>query len=393
MNSDPASTPPTQQSRDLSPKPGKTLNLFVDAHVFDDEFQGTRTFLREIYALLAKKTDLRLFLAAGDTKNLEKYFPRQDNIRFLSYKSGSSLVRLGWEIPSLLKKHAIDYAHFQYITPLTKRSKYIVTIHDVIFSEYPEEFSLPYRWSKRFLYGRSARMADIVTTVSAYSKKSIGKFLGIDPGSVHVVPNGVGPKFFEPYDKLRSKDFVAGKYGPRHFVLYVSRIEPRKNHILLLRAWLELELYKKGIWLVLLGHQSIPIPDFDKVLNDLPAEISRLIYRDDRVGDDDLLEFYRAADVFVYPSKAEGFGIPPLEAGALKIPVICSNTSAMEQFSFFGENHIDPFDFPSFTARLSANLVSPPAEEELARLSGLIHREYSWERAAEALYKILPLQK
>src|ERR1700753_3725030 len=162
----------------------RQIRLFVDAHVLDQEYQGTRTFIREIYKVLSAKKELLLFLAANDTDNLKKYFPPQDNIVYLKYKSTSSLTRLGVEIPAMLRQNNIDYAHFQYITPIFKRKGYIVTIHDVIFSEYPDEFSRPYRIAKKFLYGRSARMADILTTVSAYSERSIRKFLGI-PSSKH----------------------------------------------------------------------------------------------------------------------------------------------------------------------------------------------------------------
>jgi glycosyltransferase involved in cell wall biosynthesis len=372
--------------------PQKPIRLFVDAHVFDKEFQGTQTFLREIYTLLAQKKDLLLFLAAHHIENLRTNFPASDNIRYVAYKSKSPLMRLSWEIPLLLKRHAIDYAHFQYICPLTKSCKYIVTLHDVIFSEYPEEFSWQYRFIRKILFKRSAGMADIITTVSDYSKKSIRNFLHVDPKvPIHIVPNGVGREFFQPYQKQQSKDRISEKYGMRNFILYVSRIEPRKNHSFLLKAYLGLKLYEQGFHLVLVGHQSIKIPDFDEILEQLPEAIRQFIYLNDRIGNSDLLDFYRAADVFVYPSKAEGFGIPPLEAGAMKIPVICSNCSAMKNYDFFGAYHIDPSDLPAFAGKLATILRTPPTQVTLDQISQVIHDQYSWEQAAEAFYKILSL--
>lgn len=366
------------------------INLFVDAHVFDNEFQGTRTFLREIYLLLARRPDIELFLAANDIANLTRIFPQQPNVHFIAYKSHSSLIRLGWELPMLLKKHAIDYAHFQYISPLVKNCKLIVTLHDVIFSEYPDEFSRGYRLMKKFLYKRSAHLADIITTVSEYSARSIRSFLEV-PSSIpiHIVPNGVGPKFFAPYDRQRSREYIAGKYGVEKPILYVSRIEPRKNHVFLLQAYLQLELYKKGYHLVLLGSQSIRVPLFDKLLAGLPPEVRQFIFMDHKIDDADLIEFYRAAAVFVYPSRAEGFGIPPLEAAALAIPVICSNSSAMEQFTFFGEYHIDPFDLSLLVDKLQAILENPPSAEHLVELSKTVGREYSWEHAEEIFYQAI----
>lgn len=370
----------------------KPIRLFVDAHVFDQEFQGTRTFIREIYTRLAGKKGLLLYLAAYDTENLEKVFPQSDGVRYIKFRSKSSLIRLSYEIPALLKRHAIDYAHFQYICPPVKRCKYIVTLHDVIFSEYPDEFSLLYRMGKKMLFKRSAGMSDIITTVSEYSKRSIRKFLDVDPGiPIHVVPNGVGPEFFEPYDKQQSKDRLLEKYGLGKFILYVSRIEPRKNHVFLLKAYLQEELYKKGYSLVLLGHQSIKIPAFDKLLQELPDHIRKYIFLDSRIGDKDLLDFYKAAELFVYPSRAEGFGIPPLEAAALRIPVICSNTSAMEEYAFFGDYHIDPFDLGLLAAKLSEMLRNPPSAHHLEEISLTIRHQYSWDLAAEKFYQLLPV--
>lgn len=370
--------------------PTRRIRIFADLHVFDYEFQGTRTFLREIYLLMAEREDIELFLAANDVENLQRIFPQRANIHFIAYRYHSSLIRLAWELPMLLKKHAIDYAHFQYICPLVKNCRFIVTLHDVIFSEYPDEFSIGYRIMKKFLYKRSAHMADIITTVSEYSKRSIRSFLGVPPEMpIHVVPNGVGPAFFAPYDRQRSRDYISAKYGVKKHILYVSRIEPRKNHAFLLQAYLQLELYRKGYHLVMLGKQSLRVPQLDDLLNSLPPDVRKFIFMDDRVGDADLIEFYRSAEVFVYPSRAEGFGIPPLEAAALRIPVICSNASAMEQFTFFGEYHIDPLDMALFSEKLQAILEYPPTVESLLEIAKTVAGEYSWEHAERVFHEAI----
>src|SRR5882724_11334972 len=121
------------------------VKLFVDAHVFDGKYQGTRTFIKEIYTIIAQKPGILLYLGANDTDNLKKYFPEQPNIFFIKYKSSSGLVRLVSDIPSIIKKNGIQYAHFQYIVPPIKNCRFIDTVHDVIFNEYPDEFSFIYR--------------------------------------------------------------------------------------------------------------------------------------------------------------------------------------------------------------------------------------------------------
>lgn len=365
------------------------VRVFVDAHVFDNEFQGTRTFLREIYALIAQKENIRLYLAAYDTDNLQRAFPGLPDIVFLKYRSRSSWYRLLFDIPYLIRKHRIDYAHFQYISPPLKNCRQIVTVHDVIFKDYPEEFSWIYRNGKKALFGFSARRADIITTVSAYSKESIVRYLRTGNRPVYVIPNGVHPRFFQPYDKQKATEYIRKTYGIGKYILYVSRFEPRKNHAFLLKAWLELELFRQGYHLVLLGHKSISVPQFDQLLDSLPPDIRSFIFISSVVKDEDLLEFYRAAAVFAYPSRGEGFGIPPLEAAALKIPVICSSSSAMQDFTFFGDNHIDPYDQKALQQRLAALLAHPPGEEPLQEIAGIVRRRYTWQRSADELYNLI----
>ncbi|HYM93737.1 MAG TPA: glycosyltransferase family 1 protein, partial [Chitinophagaceae bacterium] len=363
--------------------------MFADAHVFDKEYQGTRTFIKEIYTHLAQKKDLAIYLGAYDIDNLRNIFSGFDNIHFLKYKSRSRFKRLLYDIPSVLGKYKIDYAHFQYISPLVKKCKYIVTIHDLLIYEYPKEFPLSYKILKKILFKRSASRADILTTVSAYSKKSIEKYFRPEGNTIHIIPDGVSKTFFAPYDKSYSQKLIKEKYGIERFILYVSRFEPRKNHISLLKVYLESELYQKGYFLVLLGHKSLNIPEFDSTVAQLPEEIRKFIFISNTIADEELLEFYRASSVFVYPSLAEGFGISPLEAAALKIPVICSNSSAMAEFSFFGEWHINPTNQSLLKKKLLDAISNPPDEEYLTTVSNFIHKYYSWEQSAEKLYHIL----
>ena len=105
--------------------------------------------------------------------------------------------------------------------------------------------------------------------------------------------------------------------------------------------------------------------------------------------DSDLLQFYRAATVFVYPSKAEGFGIPPLEAAAAKIPVLCSNSSAMSDFTFFGDNHFDPENYPLFKNKLAAIINTNTSNAELEHIAAIVQQRYNWNESAATLYQLI----
>lgn len=365
------------------------IRVLVDAHVFDQEFQGTRTFVRELYRSMAGREGLDLFFAATDTHALKLEFPGVPDEHFIRYKSRASWYRLLIDIPRIIKQYRIDYAHFQYIVPLWKNCRYIVTIHDVIFREHPDEFPFLYRFFKTILYRFGAIRADILTTVSGYSKHSIEKYLHINTEKIILTPLAVDKIFFADHDKTAIRKAFAEKYGFEKFILCVSRFESRKNQALLVKNYLELALYRQGYFLVMLGHRSLPVPELDVLLDGLSEEIrSYIIIRSD-VPDAELPLFYRAAALFVYPSKAEGFGLPPLEAAAAKTPVICSNTTAMAGFVFFGEGHIDPADETSFKKLLLKMMQRPPGAEQLTAVAGIIATKYSWDVSAESLYEAL----
>src|SRR5687768_1916770 len=107
------------------------IRIFVDAHVVDGPHQGTRTFIEQLYSELVHKPGIRIFIAARNTAELKRVFENNENVVYVKYRSNNRMHRLLVEIPYLLKKHKIDYAHFQYITPLKTKCKTIVTTHDV----------------------------------------------------------------------------------------------------------------------------------------------------------------------------------------------------------------------------------------------------------------------
>ena len=312
----------------------KKLRIFVDAHCFDGGFQGSRTFIKGIYAALPLPDEISVYLGAHDIENLKREFPNIPEQHFIRYKSRHAFFRLGFEIPYLLKKFKIDYAHFQYISPLFNYCKYIVTTHDILFEEFPDEFPLGYRMIRSFLFRICLKQAHIKTTPSRYCRERITALYHIHPEALQIIPNGVDKGFFSVMqDRSEASHIIQLKYRVHNYILFVSRIEPRKNHQLLLETYLELELYKQGVSLVFIGESALRYLAFAEQLNTLSAEIKRFIFYFPSISQEDLVFFYQAARLMVYPSKAEGFGIPPLQAAALRTPVFCANTTAKRENS------------------------------------------------------------
>jgi len=365
------------------------IKIFVDAHVFDGEFQGTLTYIKELYLqVLENKPNVIIYFGANKIENVKKVFGNYSNVEYVEYSSTSSLKRIFVEIPKIIDELNCTHAHFQYIIPFKKNKncKYIVTIHDILFNDFPKEFSLLYRLQRSTLFYLSAKRSDYLLTVSNYSKQKISEQYKIKLDKIIVTPNAVSEDFFQFIpSKLDSKKYIDEKYNIRQFILYISRIEPRKNQTILLKAFVAEKLWQKGFTLLLIGSKTLESELFDMIDN-LNDDMKKSVEWIEQVDYNDLKHFLNAAELFVYPSKAEGFGIPPLEAGALCTPVLCSNATAMKDFYFFEPYTFDPDNYDKFRKKFN-NIIEDAKSIDVASIQKYIEDKYSWEQSADILLK------
>ncbi|MDH5478422.1 MAG: glycosyltransferase family 4 protein [Nitrospinota bacterium] len=369
----------------------KPIRLLVDCHVFDGGYHGVRSVIKGLYGhMIQQAEDIEFFLAAHDIENLKQEFPVGERVHYVQYTSHSRYYRLAVDIPRLITANKIDYAHFQYVIPPFKKCRYIVTIHDILFKEFPELFPLSYRLINGALFGWSARRADILTTVSDYSRARIASGFGIDQDEIHTIPNAIPAHYFNPRSRPEARQAVQRAFGLEKYILFISRVEPRKNHHLLIRAFEASGLWRQGYKLVLVGFASVSYPEYDQAMASLSSGCAQAIVQMEHIGEENIIQLFQAAELFVYPSMAEGYGLPPLEAAALETPTICSSATAMEEYGFFGEGHFDPKN----EGKLTQLLVDGVGErfkdpQRLAKIKQIIRERYSWSESAEALHGLI----
>ena len=368
------------------------LKILVDAHIFSGIGQGSVTYIKGLYESFCKNysSHYDIYFAVNDKSDVPyqimQYIPNENIIEL---KSKNSLERILVEFTKIIKKYQIDFAHFQYIIPISLRGrcKYIVTTHDILFNYFPEDFPLLYRIVRNFFFKRSLQKATIKLTVSKYSKQTISEFYHIPESEIAITPNAVDEIFFQPFDKADSLSFVREKYKINSsFILYVSRIEPRKNHSLVLQAYKEMHLFERGISLVFVGGKGIPCTELQSMIDSLNEQEKEKFYWVEDIPFADLIGFYRAAELFIYPSKAEGFGIPPLEAAAVGSKVLLSNTTAMSEFEFMVDSFFNPELIEELKDKIKISLSTPINEKEISNRIQTIKSKYSWEKSADILH-------
>ncbi len=273
--------------------------------------------------------------------------------------------------------HATNY----YLPPVAS-AKRVVTIYDLSFLRHPE-------WSSPKIVGpfsrgirRFAHDADAILTCSEASKKDIVELLDIQPAKVTVAYGAVEPAFV-PRDREASRRRVATRYDIKApFILFVGTLEARKNIAGLLAAFAHLQ-DKIPHELVLVGQPGWGTQDFDEALQRGKASgrVRVLGYLEDR---DDLPHLYSAAEVFLFPSHYEGFGLPVLEALACACPVVTSNATSLPEVGGEAAVYVNPQDPASITSTLSRVLEDTALQARMREQGPTQAARFTWDSAAAA---------
>lgn len=354
------------------------IKIFVDCHYVDNYYSGSSSYLIGLYNELVKYDRLEIHLAGRNLERLKKNF-KSPKFKFITLRKKSIFNLIFFEFPTLLRKGNYNYAHFTYYSPVFKFCKYIISIHDIIFLDFPKYFSFSHILPRIFLFYQSSKMANILLTISEYSKERISKRFSINSSKITITPCG-----FNPDVKTKPKKIETFK---KNYILYVSRIENRKNHISLLKAYKKLKLYETHS-LVLVGTIDDKIFELNKLIEEINRNEKNVIHYSN-IEYENLIYLYKNAQLFVYPSIAEGFGIPPIEAIFHDCKTISSNSTAMKEFSFLKNFSFSPTNNSELEKKIVEVLKMSKHDYPFSKMKKEILKKYNWELAAENLYKAI----
>jgi glycosyltransferase involved in cell wall biosynthesis len=271
--------------------------------------------------------------------------------------------------------HATDH-----LLPRLSRVKSVFTLHDLIFRFYPEAHKPLNRWFLTLMMPRFLQAADAVIAVSECTRRDAMRLYGLDEAKITVVYEGVNPRFrAAPPGAVTS---ARQKYGlPNSFMLSLGTIEPRKNLTLLLEAYHALRMQGTECGLVIVGTKGWLYEGFFRRLRELGLE-DEVIFPG-FVPEEDLPAVYSGADLFVFPSLYEGFGLPVLEAMACGTPVVCSNTSSLPEIVGDAAIMLDPLDRAAWISAMTAVLDSRALRGDMKEKGLQRAKRFSWEETAK----------
>lgn len=288
------------------------------------------------------------------------------------------LVRIFWEQclqPMALARYRPDLLHsLAFVSPLAWRGPTVVTIYDLSFLLYPERFHQANRLYLAIMTRNSARRARRVAAISQSTKADVIRLLGVPPERIAVVPPSLEPQF-RPQDPASVAAFRQ-RYGlPNSFILYLGTLEPRKNLLTLLKAYAILKKRcqksnKPGPSLILAGGKGWGYKQIFRAIEELG--LAQEILLPGFIPFSELPLWYAAADLFVYPSLYEGFGLPVLEALACGTPVVCSRASSLPEAAGDAALLVDPQDVTALAEAMERLLQDDRLRSDL-REKGLTH--------------------
>jgi len=240
----------------------------------------------------------------------------------------------------------------------SKSTKYVVTVHDLLFCRYPELFNPIDVQIYKLKMARSCRAADQVIAVSEQTKEDLISYFQIDPAKIKVVYQGAHEIFNQDVSSAKSQS-VKQKYNlPDRYLLFVSTIDKRKNVQLILQA-----LKERSDWslpLVVVGRPTSYLADLKAYIAEQGLQDKVLFLHN--VAFEDLPAVYQMAHVFIYPSYFEGFGIPIIEAQRMGVPVITSTGSCFREAGGNGALYGAPDDPAALIAHI--DLLSDENQRE-----------------------------
>lgn len=361
------------------------MRFAIDAHAIGRRLTGNEVYIRNLLTTFDKLDQESDFLAFISAPEAEQQIPERFQVQRVSQ---NPFLRLGWDMPRLLRRELPDLLHVQYTAPLRCPVPTVVSVHDVSFLDHPEFFHSFRALQLRWTVSRSVARADRILCPSQFSREAVIQAYELEEHRVVVAPNAVSP-CFRPTVREVAQGYVRRRFKINaSFVLTVGDLQPRKNHLGLLRAFEDLVLSMPALTqhLVFVGKDSSFSSEIRRAVS--RSDIRDRVHFTGFVTDEDLVQLYNASDIFVFPSFYEGFGLPILEAMACGRAVACSNTSAMPEVANAAALQFNPQSPLEMTIAMRDLLLNRELRMRMERLGLQRATYFSWEKSAEKTLKV-----
>lgn len=362
------------------------MNIGIDARFYGSIGKGLGRYTQKLIENLEKVDQENQYVVFLRQENFDEYKPQNKNFQkaLADYPWYSFSEQLFF--PRLFRKYKFDFVHFPHFNvPFTYRRKFVLTIHDLILIHFPTlrgtTLNPFYYWIKyaayKFVIWNAVRRAKSIVAVSEFTKNDILTEYPCAKNKINVTYEACEETH---KTSVKYSQLVLQKYGIiKPYLLYVGNAYPHKNLERLVDAFTEVLKKNSDMQLVLVGKEDFFYARLKEyVRNKNFQEILFLGF----VPDQDLDALYRYAEIYVFPSLYEGFGLPPLEAMAKGIAVVSSNHPCMKEILGNAAFYIDARDTEKITHGILQVLSDDNLKQNLIQKGYEQTKKYSWNKMA-----------
>lgn len=287
-----------------------------------------------------------------------------------------------FKLPKLVyKKYPNAIIHYpDTMAPLFTRNKVVITVHDLAFKSLKNAFAWETVLWKNFITDLSIKKADKIIAITEFAKSEILKYYPNVDNKINVIYNGFNDFSKDPINLNNIKKNILNLKDSK-YILTVSTISPRKNMDGLVKAFNLVRNKVNNYKLVIAGKNGWLYESVYKLVDEF--ELNDSVIFTGGVNDDELKFLYKNADVFVYPSFYEGFGLPPLEAMSYGIPCVVSDRTSIPEVVGDAAVKVDPYDLNELSNTILKVIADKDLCENLKVNSKKRLKYFSWEKCAD----------
>ena len=368
------------------------MKILIDLTSLADHLSGIERYAACLtLEMLKEKDNTYILIFKRNVHPVFQSWVNDEHIKIVVLSECNKLWFNQLRLPFEIYKQKADYYLFlAFPTPVLLFKKNIVSvIFDLCCWDCPETMKMLSKWYFRISFRTVTLKRNNIITISNFSKERIVSKLNYPKERIWLIYSAVDQNFLNIDSFSTDIDTMKKKYKlPENYFLSLSTLEPRKNLRLLIEAYQKL-IVERGctIPLVLAGRKGWKI---DKLLDGIDEQVKNRILFTGFIDDDDLPIVYKNADLFIFPSLYEGFGLPPLEAMACGVPVLSSDAASMPEIlgdaaCYFRSEDVNSLfekmqEMMTMTEEIRADMVKRGLDQA---------KKFTWEKSAEKIKMLL----